>query len=464
MEVRVTLENLRAGEKPLAMFLHDALRHIDEQYFENIVASYARNARPSSQPSDSSSSSHRDKVLDERGRPRTSLEQFDLTFQLNLFETLLGTVRAGYSDEGIPQDTRTAFKSSLHLRGDTLYKVIALRKYRNEVVHHHLDRGDIAATIGELGKILDVFRGELLTCCKSQPDVFTQATVSSIQAYVDAIVRLLLDAQEAARASEPTILEGVVVEEVEDVEAEFVEESPSTSTDVAQRPVSGVTLNRAQRDSRKMVMGIVGALLAAVVVTVAVYVQQSTGNADAVSTPTRAAVFIMNEPLTESASVKFRREISNILLTSEEYWRITVIRHGMSDTTIITQLDSASIDQRLLDVMRTSPALSKVTEITSLFARLRGIVKSKSFVELQPQAYMFGSLPSPTAEVFADLAQRSKKENNLLAVQGLKNAFATMKQNELLLFRYGAPRYVDSAVARTINPDSTGFKLILTDL
>ena len=464
MEVRVTLENLRAGEKPLAMFLHDALRHIDEQYFENIVASYARNARPSSQPSDSTSSSHRDKVLDERGRPRTSLEQFDLTFQLNLFETLLGTVRAGYSDEGIPQDTRTAFKSSLHLRGDTLYKVIALRKYRNEVVHHHLDRGDIAATIGELGKILDVFRGELLTCCKSQPDVFTQATVSSIQAYVDAIVRLLLDAQDAARVSEPIVLAEVDVEEVEDVEAEFVEEPHATSTDVAQRSVSGVAHNNAPTSNRMLVMGVAGVMLVGVVITVAMYLQRSAGSVDVTPTPTRAAVFIMNEPLTESASVKFRREISNILLTSEEYWRITVIRHGMSDTTIITQLDSASIDQRLLSVMRTSPALSRVTEITSLFARLRGIVKSKSFVELQPQAYMFGSLPNPTAELYAELAQRTKQDNNILRVQGLKNAFTTMKQNELLLFRYGAPRYVDSAVARTINPDSTGFKLTLTDL
>ena len=209
MEVRVTLENLRAGEKPLAMFLHDALRHIDEQYIENIVASYARNARASSQPSDSSSNSHRDKMLDERGRRRTSLEQFDLTFQLNLFETLLGKVGAGYSDEGIPQHIRTAFKSSLHLRNDTFSKLKTLRILRNDIVHHNLDRGDIAATIGELGKILDVFRGELLTCCKSQPDVFAEATVSSIQAYVDAIVKVLLDAQEAARASEPGAVGGV---------------------------------------------------------------------------------------------------------------------------------------------------------------------------------------------------------------------------------------------------------------
>ena len=464
MEVRVTLENLRAGEKPLAMFLHDALRHIDEQYIENIVASYARNARASSQPSDSSSNSHRDKMLDERGRRRTSLEQFDLSFQLSLFEALLGTVRSGNSDDGIPQDIRTTFKSSLHLRGDTLHKVIALRKYRNDVVHHHLDRGDIAATIGELGKILDVFRGELLTCCKSQPDVFAEATVSSIQAYVDSIVKLLLDAQEAARASEPTILEGVEVEEVEDVEAEFVEESPSTSTDVAQRRVSGVTLNSAPKDRRKMVMGIAGALLAAVAVAVAVYVQQSTGNEDAVPTPTRAAVFIMNEPLTESASLKFRTEISNILLTSEEYWRITVIRYGMSDTSIVTQLDSGSIDQRLLDVMRASPALTRVTEVKNLFARLTSVLKNKAYVQLQPQAFMFGSLPNPTAELYAELAQRTKKDNNILHVQGLKNAFATMKQTELLLFRFGAPRYVDSAIARTINPDTTGFKLILTDL
>jgi hypothetical protein len=277
-------------------------------------------------------------------------------------------------------------------------------------------------------------------------------------------VKLLLDAQEATRVSEPIVLEEVDVEEVEDVEAEFVEESPSTSTDVAQRPVSGVALNSAPKDRRKMVMGIVGAVLAAVVVAVAVYVQQSTGNADAVPTPTRAAVFIMNEPLTEAASLKFRREISNILLTSEEYWRITVIRYGMSDTSIITQLDSGSIDQRLLDVMRASPTLPRVIEVKGLFARLTRVLKNKAFVQLQPHAFMFGSLPNPTAELYAELAQRTKQDNNILHVQGLKNAFATMKQNELLLFRYGAPRYVDSAVARTINPDSTGFKLILTDL
>ena len=460
MEVRVTLENLRAGEKPLAMFLHDALRHIDEQYFENIVASFARYSNDQSL----SSTDQRDKMLDERGRRKTSLEQFDLSFLMSLCENLTRDHYPGNSDKGIPQHIRVTFRKNIHLRSDASSKFHTLRKYRNDVVHHHLDRGDIAATIGELGKILDVFRGELLTCCKSQPDVFTQATVSSIQAYVDAIVRLLLDAQEATRVSEPIVLEEVDVEEVEDVEAEFVEEPHATSTDVAQRSVSGVAHNNAPTSNRMLVMGVAGVMLVGVVITVAMYLQRSAGSVDVTPTPTRAAVFIMNEPLTESASVKFRREISNILLTSEENWRITVIRHGMSDTTIITQLDSASIDQRLLNVMRTSPALSRVTEITSLFARLRGIVKSKSFVELQPQAYMFGSLPNPTAELYAELAQRTKQDNNILRVQGLKNAFTTMKQNELLLFRYGAPRYVDSAVARTINPDSTGFKLTLTDL
>jgi hypothetical protein len=210
--------------------------------------------------------------------------------------------------------------------------------------------------------------------------------------------------------------------------------------------------------------GVVGAVLLTVVVGALMLLQRPSNDQAIEHTATRAAIFIVNEPLTESAATRFRKEISDILLSSQEYWRITVIRHGRSDTTIVTKLNASAIDQRLMNVMRDSPQLPRFTEITHMLDRLTDVLKDTAVVRLRPHAYMFGSLPVPTPEVIAELATRSKSENNILGIQGVKRAFATMDQKELQLFRLGQPRAVDSAVAKTISPEVSGFTLILTDL
>jgi hypothetical protein len=433
MEVRVTLENLRAGEKPLAMFLHDALRHIDEQYYENIVASYARNARPSSQPSDSSSSSHRDKVLDERGRPRTSLEQFDLTFQLNLFETLLGTVRAGYSDEGIPQDTRTAFKSSLHLRGDTLYKVIALRKYRNEVVHHHLDRGDIAATIGELGKILDVFRGELLTCCKSQPDVFTQATVSSIQSYVDAIVSILKSAQAAEHS-------------------QGEEQRPAEQPVIPSQPAP-------TRQLPKFAFAVGGAAVLALAVVVLLRMM----NAEPVAT--KAAVFMMNAPLPEDKVAKFCKDISTIVGDAQSVFRITIVQHAKSNVEIVTRLDSASVATNLAPLLTSVNALASILDVDKLFDAVITAIKDTSSITKYSTVHMFGNMPTMSSALRHSVIDRKDTLIILAELHGVESTFRKIKQNTLKQYLYMPLRDEDSLVFYALRPvDSLGFELILNQL
>jgi hypothetical protein len=250
MEVRVTLENLRAGEKPLAMFLHDALRHIDEQYFEHIVASYARNSRDQGM----SSNDHRDRMLDERGRRKTSLEQFDITFLLGLCEWL--TTRT---------TTHPEFVSLLHLHADVYHKFVALRKYRNSLVHGATASADLATTIGALGKILDVFRNELLTCCHSQPEIFGEDTTREVQSYVDSIVKLLVDAQDSLKASQPIILEEGDVEEVEDVDAQFVDDAPVGSSAVVPNRPSSLASESVIPNRKPVVIGLIGLVFNSIV-------------------------------------------------------------------------------------------------------------------------------------------------------------------------------------------------------
>ena len=449
MEVRVTLEHLRAGEKPLAMFLHDALRSIDEQYFESIVASFARNSRDQGM----SSNDHRDRMLDERGRRKTSLVQFDITFLLGLCEWL--TTRTTILPE---------FASRLHLHADVYHKFVALRKYRNSLVHGATASADLATTIGALGKILDVFRNELLTCCHSQPEIFGEDTTRQVQSYVDSIVKLLVDAQDSLKASQPIILEESDVEEVEDVDAQFVDDAPVGSSAVVPKRQSSLASESVIPNRRPVVIGLIGLVLCLIVVATALYNRQSVSTTPIEPKPTRAAILIVNEPFPTSALELFRREISGILLSTQEYWLVTVIRYGMPDTAIVTQLNPQVIDQRLLDVLRTAPALPKVTDITDMFQRLKNVLSDTSVVRLRPRAYAFGSYPNPTDDLYAELNRRGKKNTKILYIHGLKEAFATMNQSELRLFCFDSPRYVDSALTKTIMPDSTGFKLILTEL
>lgn len=427
MEVRVTLENLRAGEKPLAMFLHDALRHIDEQYFENIVASYARNARVSSQPSDSSSNSHRDKMLDERGRRRTSLEQFDLTFQLNLFETLLGKVGAGYSDEGIPQHIRTAFKSSLHLRNDTFSKLKTLRILRNDIVHHHLDRGDIAATIGELGKILDVFRGELLTCCKSQPDVFTLATVSSIQGYVDSIVSILKIAQSAEQAHG---------EEQRSADQPVVPAQPA-------------------RQLPKFAFAVGGAAVLALAVVV--LLRMMNAEPDPISmtqqgpVATKAAVFMMNAPLPEDKVAKFCKDLSRKMSDNQSMFRITIIRYNESDTTVFLTLDSGSVARKLAPIMRSVKPLPSVLEMDDLFNGFVTALLDSSSLTVNASIKMFGNIPMFTDSEIDSLDGKKEGSVHLLKdEEGVKSTFRKLRDRRLSLVLYKSASVFDSMLAERI--------------
>ena len=429
MEVRVTLENLRAGEKPLAMFLHDALRHIDEQYFENIVASFARYSNDQS----SSSSDQRDKMLDERGRRKTSLEQFDLSFLMSLCENLTRDHYPGNSDKGVPQHIRVTFRKSIHLRSDASSKFHTLRKYRNDVVHHHLDRGDIAATIGELGKILDVFRGELLTCCKSQPDVFTQATVSSIQAYVDAIVSILKSAQAAEHA-------------------QGEEQRPAEQPVIPSQPAP-------TRQLPKFAFAVGGAAVLALAVVVLLRMM----NAEPVAT--KAAVFMMNAPLPEDKVAKFCKDISTIVGDAQSVFRITIVQHAKSNVEIVTRLDSASVATNLAPLLTSVNALASILDVDKLFDAVITAIKDTSSITKYSTVHMFGNMPTMSSALRHSVIDRKDTLIILAELHGVESTFRKIKQNTLKQYLYMPLRDEDSLVFYALRPvDSLGFELILNQL
>ncbi len=437
MEVRVTLENLRAGEKPLAMFLHDALRHIDEQYFENIVASFARYSNDQSL----SSNDQRDKMLDDRGRRKTSLEQFDLSFLMSLCENLTRDHNPGYSDKGIPQHTRVTFRKNIHLRSDASSKFHTLRKYRNDVVHHHLDRGDIAATIGELGKILDVFRGELLTCCKSQPDVFTQATVSSIQAYVDSIVSILKSAQAAEHSQ---------VEEKRTVE-EHVEPE------------------RTARQLPKFAFAAGGAavLALAVVLLLRMMNAEPEPKPTIVSGPvaTKAAVFMMNAPLPDDKVAKFCRDISTLVGDAQSVFRVTIVQHGKGNTEVVTRLDSASVAVNLAPLLVRVNALPSILHLRDMFGAVVTAIKDTSRITKSSTVHMFGNMPLMSSELRHSVIDKREQPNILEELHGIDSTFRKIEQSTLKQWLYMPTRDEDSLVFYALrHVDSLGFELILKQL
>ncbi len=429
MEVRVTLENLRAGEKPLAMFLHDALRHIDEQYFENIVASFARYSNDQSM----SSNDQRDKMLDERGRRKTSLEQFDLTFLTNLCENLTRDHYPGNSDKGIPQHIRVTFRKSIHLRSDASSKFHTLRKYRNDVVHHHLDRGDIAATIGELGKILDVFRGELLTCCKSQPDVFTQATVSSIQGYVDSIVSILKSAQAAEQAQG---------EEQRQTDQPVI---PSQLAPTRQLP--------------KFAFAAGGAAVLALAVVLLLRMM----NAEPVAT--KAAVFMMNAPLPEDKVAKFCKDISTIVGDAQSVFRVTIVQYAKSNVEIVTRLDSSSVAKNLTPLLTRVKPLPSILDLDKLFDAVVAAIKDTSSITKHSTVHMFGNMPTMSSAMRHSVIDKKDTLIILEELHGVEPTFRKIGQNTLKQYLYTPTRDEDSLVFYALRPvDSLGFELILKQL
>jgi hypothetical protein len=436
MEVRVTLEHLRAGEKPLAMFLHDALRSIDEQYFESIVASFARNSRDQGM----SSNDHRDRMLDERGRRKTSLEQFDLTFLTNLGETLTRDHNSNYSDNGIPQHIRTTFRKSIHLRSDVSSRFQTLRKYRNEIVHHHLERGDIATTILELGNILNVFRGELLACCTSQPDVFTEATVSSIQAYVDTIVSILKNAQ----AAEQT--------QVEDLPTEV----QSVAHDI---PQVGSSQPPAQPTSKRQLPKLAFAVGGAAILALAIVLLLRFTNAEqehvqtALSAPvaTKAAVFMMNEPLPEDKVAKFCKDIARKLSDNQSVYRITIVRYNESDTTVFVRLDSLSVARVLVPIMSKVKRLPSVLSLSDLFDGFVIALLDSSSLTVNATVKMFGNIPLFSESEIDSLSGSERDTVSLLEnVEGIKSTFGKLSDRRLGLIFYRPAEKYDSIIAKRL--------------
>lgn len=450
MEVRVTLEHLRAGEKPLAMFLHDALRSIDEQYFENIVASFARNSRDQGM----SSNDHRDGMLDERGRRKTSLEQFDLTFLTNLGETLTRDHNSNYSDNGIPQHIRTSFRRSIHLRSDVSSRFQTLRKYRNEIVHHHLERGDIATTILELGNILNVFRGELLACCTSQPDVFTEATVSSIQAYVDTIVNILKNAQ----AAEQTQVE----DQRTDVQPVMHDMPQVESSHPTAQPTS-------KRQLPKLAFAVGGAAILALAIVLLLRLtnaeQEQVPTALSAPLATKAVVFLMNAPLPEDKVSMFCKDISTLVDDAQSVCRVTVVQYGKSNTDIITRLDSASVAQNLAPFLMRVNALPSILHVDKMFDGVVAAIKDTSSISKNSTVHMFGNVPVMSPELRHSIVVKRDTLNLLKELHGVKSTFMKIDQDRLNLYLYRPTREEDSLLLYALRPvDSVGFELILKPL
>jgi hypothetical protein len=418
------------------MFLHDALRSIDEQYFESIVASFARNSRDQGM----SSNDQRDRMLDERGRRKTSLEQFDLTFLTNLGETLTRDHNSNYTDNGIPQHIRTSFRRSIHLRSDVSSRFQTLRKYRNEIVHHHLERGDIATTIVELGNILNVFRGELLACCTSQPEVFTVATISSIQAYVDTIVNILKNAQ----AAEQT--------QVEDLPTEV----QSVAHDV---PQVGSSHPTAQPTSKRQLPKLAFAAGGAAILALAVVLLLRVTNAEQEHVPTglsapvatKAAVFMMNEPLPKDKVAKFCKDIARKLSDNQSVYRITIVRYKESDTTVFVRLDSLSVARVLVPIMVSVKRLPSVSSLSDLFDGFVIALLDSSRLTVNATVKMFGNMPL-FSESEIDSLSRSNRESVLVLqnVEGVKSTFGKLSDRRLGLIFYRPAEKYDSIIAKRL--------------
>ena len=181
---------LKAAERPLALFLDDALRSIDARYFDRFVRPYVATASPDYPGKRVFSGNER--LRDSRNQDKTSFLDCDLLFLTHYFE--FATDYESWRDANerpLPMTSmgKVEFPNLTRVFPFTqkgiVTKIAAVRELRNQWSHGHTDEADVHHLSIDISKLLDLFKVEIQHVVQERPGSFRPETKLAVDGYVE---------------------------------------------------------------------------------------------------------------------------------------------------------------------------------------------------------------------------------------------------------------------------------------
>ena len=231
---------------PLVAFLHEALTAVDPQYFEHIVVRFLATG----QNTEDVNRAYRGNatIRNDRGQRRTSLEEFDYQFILQLFEFLTRyDVNSPHRIDWAPRFTeKYSFTRQVQLRVKTL------KNQRNFYAHVSENGPTDSHTKLLVSDMLAVFEHEIAVVIRDRSDIFSQKIKDHVDAYVQFLhtdgYKKVIDALRTDDHSAPTPLVGTQSESTPEVSQHETVSNTTTLT-----------------TNRRLIVGMIAALLVALV-------------------------------------------------------------------------------------------------------------------------------------------------------------------------------------------------------
>ena len=231
---------------PLVAFLHEALTAVDPQYFEHIVVRFLATG----QNTEDVNRAYRGNatIRNDRGQRRTSLEEFDYQFILQLFEFLTRyDVKSAHRIDWAPRFTeKYSFTRHVQIRVKTL------KNQRNFYAHVSENGPTDAHTKLLVSDMLAVFEHEIAVVIRDRPEIFSQKIKDHVDAYVHFLhtdgYKKVIDALRTDDHRAPTPLVGAQSESTPDVPQHETVSNTTTLT-----------------TNRRLIVGMIATLLVALV-------------------------------------------------------------------------------------------------------------------------------------------------------------------------------------------------------
>lgn len=171
---------------PLASFLHDCMSTIDPNYMDTVVERFIR----TKENRDKNDQLYRGvvDVFDNRGMRRSSLEEFDLLFLLQLFAFATMYVQRTTADNQWYPKLTAKYPLSKSARN----KIMVLRDKRNTTAHVPGESRRLHYLEILVSNFLDVFAHEIMIVIEKQPECFSDRTVRENREFVKYLRKLKL--------------------------------------------------------------------------------------------------------------------------------------------------------------------------------------------------------------------------------------------------------------------------------
>lgn len=192
---------LKAAERPLALFLDDAMRSVREDYFDSVVKPFVETATRRD-PGLFQEYKGEERLIDGRGQVKTSFTQCDLQFLTQFFEFAVKDQRKHTNPKVVYPDLCAFLPIT---RAAIITKILAIRNIRNDWAHDRKADQDQHRQMIDIAKLLDLFKEEIQHVVHEKPALFRPDTKIAVDEYVALVMTAGKDRENAGiRVVTPT--------------------------------------------------------------------------------------------------------------------------------------------------------------------------------------------------------------------------------------------------------------------